>query len=254
MTIWRPCLALTVSAAAASSAFGQKIPQPVSPKPIEVTVCQVVEDPSRYNNKFVSLRALVKVSEEYSILEGEGCKAGIWFMFGDGSAPPGLISVIKGKGVPGSRDAKGRPVPPIPIRLNRDANYQELIHYLEINAKAESCLDRVPPGEIPDCTTYRIKATFSGRIDSVSQKIHAAHLKRKSSDSTDFKGFGNMGLFDAQLVVQSIENVVAADTSELNEPATRPSSGRSTPVRSSSPRLFPPAPSTTIRTISRIAT
>jgi hypothetical protein len=31
----------------------------------------------------------------------------------------------------------------------------------------------------------------------------------------DWKGFGQMGMFDAQIVVQSVENVVAMDESEI---------------------------------------
>jgi len=32
------------------------------------------------------------------------------------------------------------------------------------------------------------------------------HLKRKNTDRADFLGFGQMGLFDAQFVLQSVAN------------------------------------------------
>ncbi len=52
---------------------------------------------------------------------------------------------------------------------------------------------------------HQVTATFVGRIDGVTPEIHAAHLKRSPMDRADFLGFGQMGLFDAQLVVQSVK-------------------------------------------------
>ncbi|PYU28542.1 MAG: hypothetical protein DMG32_02325 [Acidobacteria bacterium] len=65
--------------------------------------------------------------------------------------------------------------------------------------------------------TYRVTATFIGRIDGVSKEIHAAHVKRSSRNPVDGKGFGHMGMFDAQIVVQSVEKVVAADESVIRK-------------------------------------
>jgi hypothetical protein len=49
-------------------------------------------------------------------------------------------------------------------------------------------------------------ATFIGRIDGVPDDVHAFHLKRKDMDRADFLGFGQMGLFDGQFVLQSVEH------------------------------------------------
>jgi len=54
-------------------------------------------------------------------------------------------------------------------------------------------------------TFYRVAATFTGRIDAVPDDVHTFHLKRKDTDRADFLGFGQMGLFDAQFVLQSVE-------------------------------------------------
>ena len=101
------------------------------------------------------------------------------------------------------------------IVLVRDSSYIQLIHYLELSATGESCTEGPPPPDAPpDCRTYRITATFIGRIDGVSKEVHRAHRRLTSNDRFDIKGFGDMGMFEAQLVVQSVENVVAVDTSE----------------------------------------
>ncbi|HXY25425.1 MAG TPA: hypothetical protein VEI73_12290 [Candidatus Acidoferrum sp.] len=63
-----------------------------------------------------------------------------------------------------------------------------------------------------DCAVDRVTATFTGRIDSVSKQIHEAHLKRSPFEHNDAKGFGQMGLFDAQLVVGLVEEVLAVDS------------------------------------------
>jgi hypothetical protein len=51
----------------------------------------------------------------------------------------------------------------------------------------------------------RVSAAFVGRIDGVSPDIHAFHQKRTEIDRADFLGFGQMGLFDAEFVLQSVE-------------------------------------------------
>jgi hypothetical protein len=90
------------------------------------------------------------------------------------------------------------------------------------SAHAESCANRAPTGFPPDCTTYRVTATFTGRIDSVSKALHRAHLKRSRSLPVDWKGFGHMGMFDAQLVVQTVEEVVAVDEDEIRKQQSKP--------------------------------
>jgi hypothetical protein len=208
-------LVATLLTFVAPMASGQKAAPGEERKPIVTTVCKILADPAGYNNRIVKLRAIVRVGFEHSILTSEGCSDAIWFAFADNSMPPGVLAMIAGRNPPGSVDANGTHQPPIPIHLIRDSNYLRLIHYLEVSAKAESCTEGPPPLESPpDCRTYRITATFTGRIDGVSREIHKAHQKRTSSDQADGQGFGHMGMFDAQLVVQSVENVIAIDTSE----------------------------------------
>lgn len=190
-----------------------------APKPVETTVCQILEEPSAYNNRLAKVRGYLETNFEYSVLIDEKCSdQGIWFTFADGSAPPGLLTYVRGRGTPGSKDAKGRATPPIPVRLVKNASFEELMHFLDMSAKAESCTDEPPSADLPNCTTYRVTATFTGRVDSVSRKTHGARGKRSLSQTIDGKGFGHMGMFEAELVVQSVENVAAVDKSETRMP------------------------------------
>lgn len=191
--------------------------------PIETSVCKIANEPSTYNNKLVKVRGYVCANLEYSILlDEQACPDnGIWFVFADGSAAPELAATVGGKGTPGSHDSSGKLTPPLSVRLVRDSNLEELEHYWAISAKGESCADRPPPEFPPDCTTYRVTATFIGRVDGVSKEVHAAHVKRTSQDPMDRKGFGQMGMFDAQIVVQSVEKVVAVDESVIRKASSK---------------------------------
>jgi hypothetical protein len=197
-------------------ARGQQAASKQQQSPIQISVCKIANEPSTYNNKLVKVRGYVRTSFENSVLLDERCPDnGIWFVFADNSAPPESVATLAGKTTPGNRDSRGRIAPTVPVRLIRDLNLEELEHYLAISAKGEACADGPPPALPPDCTTYRVTATFIGRVDGVSKEVHAAHLKRSSQDPVEAKGFGHMGMYDAQIVVQSVEKVVAVYESQI---------------------------------------
>jgi hypothetical protein len=175
-------------------------------KPIQTTICKILEDPASFNNKLVEVRGYLSISFEYSTLHSESCSGGIWFALADGSGPPGLRAIVPGPSVAGKQDPDGNREPPILVKLIRDANFEKFESYLRQSTAG-------PPWTAcgPDCHRYQITATFTGRIDSVSNDIHVAHLKKSPSEGSDFKGYGQMGLFDAQLVVQSMKEVEAVD-------------------------------------------
>jgi hypothetical protein len=206
------CSVLLAVCLLAGFARGQTPVGKTSQGPVEANVCRIFANPSSYNNKIVKVRGYVEVSSEYSVLLDEGCDGNpIWFAFADGSAPPQLRAFVNGKGVSGNVDAKGKRIPPRTVYLAKDANYEQFIRALALSAKGKACADGPPPELPPDCTTYRVTATFTGRVDGVSKQVHQAHLKWSGGTSPDGKGFGQMGLFDAEIVVQSIEDVVAVD-------------------------------------------
>jgi hypothetical protein len=194
------------------SAEAQKAQNAKQSEPVATTICEVLADPSAFNNKLVQVRGYVTISFEYSLLHSEECSGEIWFALGDGSGPPGLAVTVNGRGTPGETSTHGVHSPPIPIRLIRDANFEKFENYLTESAK-------VQPGKPcgPDCHLYQVTATFTGRIDGVSKDVHAAHLKRLPSQSSDSKGFGQMGLFDAQLVVQAVKDVEAVDLTHIDK-------------------------------------
>ena len=193
-----------------SPPYGQKAAVAPRKGPVETSVCKIFENPSLYNNRLVKVRGYVDGNFEYSLLLDERCPdASIRFALADGSGPPPLEVAVSGKGTPGGSDSKGRRTQPLGVHLIKDPSFETLMHYLQVSAKGRACADGPPPEFPPDCATYRVTATFTGRVDGVSKQIHEKHLQRSDHDPVDGLGFGHMGIFDAQIVVQSVENVIA---------------------------------------------
>jgi hypothetical protein len=178
------------------------VEQASSGKPVETSICEIAKNPWAFNNKMVRVRGHIWNNFEYSEISGEGCDS-LWFTYGDGFGPPGLAAYVAGGATPGVENEEGDRIAPIAVRLNRDSNFQKFERLMVARAKAEARLERLHPGQYD--VFYEVIATFVGRIDGVTPEIRAAHLKRSPMDRADYLGFGQMGLFDAQLVVQSVE-------------------------------------------------
>jgi hypothetical protein len=122
--------------------------------------------------------------------------------YGNEFAPPGLIAHVIGGSEPGAQDSEGRRILPIPVKLVKNANFNRFQNLMRAQVRADARSTTTDPNEY---VFHRVSATFVGRIDGVSPDIHAFHQKRAEMDRADFLGFGQMGLFDAQFILQSVE-------------------------------------------------
>jgi hypothetical protein len=172
-------------------------------KPIATTVCAVIEHPAAFNNKIVRIHGYASGNFEYSELGADGCFGSLWLAYGNGEGPPGLVATVRGGARSGSEDSEGRLILPVPVELVQNSNYQRFKKQMRARAQADERSSRENANSF---TFYRVTATFIGRIDAVPDDIHEFHLKRKDTDRADYLGFGQMGLFDAQFVLQSVEN------------------------------------------------
>lgn len=164
-------------------------------KPIETSVCAIIENPAAFNNTMVRVSGHANNGMEYSVLYGDGCNDPIWFAYGiDAELPDSAYA--KGA-MPGSEDAEGKRIPRVPVTLVRDSNFYRFEALLNSRSQKSS-------GDW--FFAQWVTATFVGRIDAVPPEIHAAHQKRATTGRTDYLGFGQLGLFDAQLVMQSVES------------------------------------------------
>jgi hypothetical protein len=172
-------------------------------KPIETTVCTILEHPATFNNRMVRVHGYASGNFEYSELGADGCSDSLWFVYGNGEGPPNLAAYVMGGARPGSEDAEGRLILPVPVKLVENLSFRRFQRLMRARAKADQRFLKENPTTF---ALHRVAATFIGRIDGVSDDVHAFHLKRKETDRADYLGFGQMGLFDAQFVLQSVEN------------------------------------------------
>jgi hypothetical protein len=172
-------------------------------EPINTTVCAILKHPASFNNKAVRVHGYVSGNFEYSELGADGCPGSIWFAYGSGEGPPGLVAYVNGGARPGAEDAEGRLILPIPVKLVEDSSFRHFEKLMKARTRADEQSEKRNPNTY---VFHRVSATFTGRIDGVSDDVHAFHLKQKDTGRADFLGFGQMGLFDAQFVLQSVEN------------------------------------------------
>lgn len=181
---------------------------------MQTSVCAISKAPAVFNNKLVKVRGYVIGNFEYSVLVDETCPGeGIWFLFADGSGYPALVAYAEGRGKPAGDSKDGRPAEPIEAKLVKDSSYDQLVRYWRLSEKGKTCADGPPSADaLPDCTTYRVTATFVGHVDGASEKVRTKHGKQNNARRD---GFGLMGVFKAQIVVHSVEDVAPVDEAEL---------------------------------------
>jgi len=176
----------------------QKSDEIAHQKPIDTTVCDIVKDPASWNNKLVRIRGRFSGNFEYSNLS-DGCGDSLWFGYAGG--PPILVAHVGGEARPGSEDSEGKLILPVPVTLVRDSKLERFEEQTEAMAQADADYEKEHPNHyVSHCVT----ATFIGRIDAVSSDIHEFRQKQKTREHNDGLGFGQMGLYEAQLIVQSV--------------------------------------------------
>jgi hypothetical protein len=181
----------------------------IGQEPIDTTVCAITENPAAFNNKLVRIRGHVSGNFEFSMLSGDGCSGSTWFDYGSDDSPPGLVAHVPGGATPGAEDEEGRRILPVPVSLLRDRNFHRFQRLMKARVEADKRYSKLNPGEF---ISHQVTATFVGRIDGVSPEIHQFHLKHSDTDRADFLGFGQMGLFDTQLIMQSVEGDAVLET------------------------------------------
>jgi hypothetical protein len=172
--------------------------------PINTSVCAVAENPAAFNNKLVRVRGHYLGNFEYSMLSGDGCKDSLWFGYGgEGGGPPSLAIYVSGGARPGSEDLDGKLILPVPVKLIRDSKFHRFEKQVKAMAYAHAAYEKKHPGKF---VSHCVTATFVGRVDSVAPEVHEFRKNHASQEHNDGLGFGQMGLFEAQLILQSVDD------------------------------------------------
>lgn len=172
--------------------------------PVNTSLCAVAENPLTFNNKVVRVRGHYSGNFEYSILSGDGCKDALWFGYGgEGGGPPSLAIYVSGGAKPGAEDVDGKLILPVPVKLIRDSKFDKFEKQVKAMANADASYEKKHPGNF---VSHCVTATFVGRVDSVTSEVYGFRKKHPSQEPNDGLGFGQMGLFEAQFVLQSIDD------------------------------------------------
>jgi hypothetical protein len=188
------CTLTVLSAqAAVSLAHGQS---PATPAAVtETTVCAITNHPSNYDGKTVRLTGTVQAGFDSFILRADSCSTPLWLSFPAGTkAKSGPAISLTLSLAAGPDRASGRPA----LTLARGAGFDQFEKLLTEKVKL--------PGMCLGCVKNDVKATLVGRIDGVDEP----GLKRDASGKfVAIAGFGNLNVYPAQLVIQSISDVSA---------------------------------------------
>lgn len=159
-------------------------------KPVDTTICAILANPPAFNNTMVRIRGSFVGNFEYSELNDPACHGALWLRYG--GSP--LVASVQPTNVLGSEDSEGKRILPVPVVLVRDSKFERF-----------NALVRMNTGRSGPSTDQRVTATFVGRIDGVSNEVHD-YYQKQPLERRIMLGFGQMGSFEAQFTLQSVED------------------------------------------------
>ena len=166
---------------------------------VDASVCDVLANPASFDGKVIRLEAVTVVAgfDEF-LIEGSGCKpsSAIWLAYPAGTkgkaGPAAFLWLQPAKNSAVVADAPKRAA----VTLQRNGDFKRFDSLLATPFKSSAmCLG---------CSRYTVTATLVGRLDGVSA---AGVVRDKSGKATGLSGFGNMNLYRARLVLQSVSDV-----------------------------------------------
>ena len=177
---------------------------------IVATLCEIANDPDRFNGKMIKVRATVLSNFEVSLLSDSGCglDSSVWFTYGDARHTPSAAT--ESAPITSLADLK-RPEsltwspmePSAVITVKEDSEFRKLDSYLSKQFKPKGrnlCIS---------CPLSSVTAVFTGRFDHTNRRLRAYRDKDSKVIGAGGSGFGHLGGYDSQFVMHSVSEVVA---------------------------------------------
>jgi len=168
---------------------------------VDTTVCDVLKDPASFDGKLVRLKGtVISGFDEFAIKDatcGQAVNA-IWLSYPEGSkAKSGPVAMVQ---LRLDKNSSAATVPNrTPVTLDKNKDFKQFDSLLATPHKGGLC---------PGCAKYTVTATLVGRIDG--SKTTGA--KREGTGKfTAVDGFGNLNLYPARLVLQSVSDITSAE-------------------------------------------
>jgi hypothetical protein len=188
------------------------ISHPLSAQIVDATVCDILSNPVSYDEKIVRVKATVSSGFEEFAVKDPSCHQAInaiWLAYPEGAkakaGPAAFLQLQLAKNNPTPVTTPSR----LAVKLDKNKDFKQFDSLLSTPYKAGGmCLG---------CTRYVVTATLVGRLDGVKD----AGIARDSSGKViGANGFGNLNLYQARLVLQSVADVSSheIDYSNLGPP------------------------------------
>lgn len=167
----------------------------------DASVCDVLANPSSYNGKIVRIKGTVQAGFDDLVIKGSGCGQAvndIWLEYPQGtkakSGPLAILRLQLAHNNPATVSEPSRAA----VQLDTDKEFKQFDSLLSASPKVKGlCLG---------CTRNTVTATLVGRLDGDKQ---AGLLRDDKGKVTGIAGFGNLNMYTARLVLQSVSDVAA---------------------------------------------
>jgi len=178
---------------------------------VDASICDILAKPSNFDGKMVRVRATVAAGFDEFIAKGSGCGLPInalWLAYPEGTrgkaGPVATLHLLPAKNATFAAPAPDSTA----VKLEKSKDFASFDSSLSTPVKLKGvCLG---------CVKYTVTATLTGRVDAAKGEP----LVRDSTGKiTAINGFGNVSLYPARLVLQSVVEVVPQEIDYSKNPA-----------------------------------
>ena len=169
---------------------------------IDTTVCDVLANPASFDGKVVRLKGTVIVGFDEFAIKDSSCGQpvnGVWLSYPEGSkAKSGPAAMVQLRLDKRSSTTATTPTR-VPVTLDKNKDFKQFDSLLATPHKGGLC---------PGCMKYTVIATLTGRIDGSKS---TGVTRDAAGKFIAVNGFGNMNLYPARLVLQSVTDISSTE-------------------------------------------
>jgi hypothetical protein len=212
---------------------------PLAAQVVDVSVCDILANPQSFDGKMVRVKGLVTAGFDEFLVKDAECNQlinAIWLAYPEGTkakaGPAAFVQLQLARNNNTTLPSLNR----FPIKLDKNKEFKQFDSLLSTPYKTGGmCLG---------CIRYSLTATLIGRLDGVKE---AGIVRDSAGKFVGASGYGNLNLYRARLVLQTVSEVSAHDidysrsSSATKDDSPRESSGGD-PVAAAhqTARAFPP--------------
>lgn len=169
---------------------------------VDTTVCNVLKNPKSFDGKTVRIKGTIVADFDQFAIKDAGCGHNInsiWLDYPEGSkvksGPAAVLVLQPAHNFSGPYTAAQRPA----VQLDKSKDLKQFDSLLAAPHKSSGmCLA---------CSKNEVSATLVGRLDGVAE----AGVRREGGKIVSIAGFGNLNMYPARLVIQSVSDVTAKE-------------------------------------------